>query len=93
MWRASLLKKIAAMGSINAAAEEMNIPYRTAWQKIHEMEERLGVKLLETHTGGLHGGGATLTPAAETYLLKLDHLYAILTPMVESAYLQVFHDL
>ena len=92
LWRANLLKTIAAAGSINAAAEELGIPYRTAWQKVHEMEERLGVKLLETHTGGLHGGGARLTPAAEMYLQKLDDLYAILIPMVESAYSRVFRE-
>lgn len=92
LWRADLLKAIAATGSINAAAEQMGIPYRTAWQKVHEMEERLNVRLLETQTGGLHGGGARLTPAAEIYLEKLEQLYTLLTPMVDAAYFQVFGD-
>lgn len=90
LWRVNLLKTIAATGSINAAAEQMRIPYHTAWQKIHEMEERLGEKLLETHIGGPHGGGARLTPAAEAYLQKLDRLYAVLMPLVESNYHQIF---
>lgn len=50
----------------------MNIPYRVAWQKIHEMETRLGRKLVETQIGGHHGGGARLTPTAERYLEQFD---------------------
>ena len=72
LWRADLLRAIAATGSISAAAEELQIPYRTAWQKIHEMETRLGKKLVETQTGGQHGGGARLTPAAEEYLERFE---------------------
>ncbi len=90
LWRGNLLKAIAATGSINAAADQMRIPYRTAWQKVHEMEECLGVKLLDTHIGGLHGGGAQLTPEAEAYLQKLDHLFDVLTPLVETNYRKIF---
>jgi molybdate transport system regulatory protein len=91
-WRVKLLKTIAAAGSINAAAQQMSIPYHTTWQKIHEMEEHLGVKLLETRTGGLHGGGAQLSPAAEDYLNKMDEFYAVLTPLVESTYQRIFKE-
>jgi molybdate transport repressor ModE-like protein len=49
------------------------VPYRTAWQKINEMETRLGEKLVETQTGGRHGGGARLTPTAERYLIRFEH--------------------
>jgi len=72
LWRAELLRAVARCGSISAAAEETGIPYRTAWQKIHEMETRLGRKLVETQTGGQHGGGAKLTAAAELYLEQFD---------------------
>lgn len=67
-----LLRAVAACGSISAAAERMDIPYRTAWQKIHEMETRLGEKLVETQTGGRHGGGARLTSAAERYVEQFE---------------------
>lgn len=68
IWRARLLQAVRETGSITAAAERLAIPYRIAWQKIHEMEQRLGEKLVETKTGGAHGGGARLTPAADLYL-------------------------
>ncbi len=63
-WRVELLQAIDRAGSINAAAEAMNIQYRLAWQRLHEMEERLGITLVHTATGGKGGGGTTLTPAA-----------------------------
>lgn len=91
-WRADLLRAIASAGSISAGAERMKVPYRTAWQKVHEIEERLGVKLLETQTGGVHGGGAQLTPEARRYLKKLDQLESLLAPLVESAFHQVFDE-
>jgi molybdate transport system regulatory protein len=72
LWRAELLRAIAISGSISAAAEKLEIPYRTAWQKIHEMETRLGERLVETQTGGQHGGGARLTTIAEVYLEQFD---------------------
>lgn len=72
IWRVELLRAVAATGSISAAAEELHIPYRTAWQKINEMEARLGRKLVETQTGGHHGGGARLTPAAELYMEQFE---------------------
>ena len=89
-WRVGLLQAVADTGSINAAADKLNIQYRTAWQKIHEMEVRLGQKLLDTQTGGVHGGGAKLTTAGEEYVDKLVRLQALLAPLVEAKYREVF---
>jgi molybdate transport system regulatory protein len=67
-WRVKLLTAIAETGSISGAAERMGVPYRRAWEKIHEMEQRLDVALLDTQTGGPGGGGARLTSAAQDYI-------------------------
>ena len=64
-WRVRLLNAIAETGSISAAADRIGVPYRRAWEKVHEMEQRLGVALLDTQTGGPRGGGARLTPTAQ----------------------------
>lgn len=63
-WRVRLLEAVAETGSISAAASRMGIAYHRAWDKIHECEERLGIKLVDTQTGGSGGGGSQLTPAA-----------------------------
>ncbi len=65
-WRMDLLSEVDEHGSITAGAEAMGVPYRVAWTKIHEMEERLGEQLLETQTGGPEGGGARLTDAGRS---------------------------
>jgi len=64
-WRIRLLEAIAESGSISAAAMKMEIPYRLAWERIHEMEKRLKLTLVDTAIGGAGGGGAELTPIAK----------------------------
>ena len=67
-WRVRLLEAIQASGSIRGAAEQLDIPYRRAWEKVHEMESRCGVRLLETEVGGEGGGGARLTDEARDFV-------------------------
>lgn len=61
-WRIELLDSIEETGSLSAACERVGVPYRTAWYKLREMENGLGVKLLATQSGGAEGGGSSLTP-------------------------------
>jgi molybdate transport system regulatory protein len=70
-WRADLLAAIGREGSITAGAEVIGVPYRVAWQKIHEMEDRLGQQLLDTRTGGSHGGGSRLTAAGRAHVERM----------------------
>lgn len=69
-WRVKLLEAVGETGSISAAASKMGISYRRAWDKIHECEQRLGVKLIDTQTGGSGGGGSQLTATAEDYIRR-----------------------
>ena len=62
-WRVELLEAIEATGSITAAAERLKVPYRRAWEKVQEIEQGLGAKVVDTAVGGAGGGGARLTPA------------------------------
>ena len=62
-WRVQLLEAIDATGSLSAAAERMDVPYRTAWYKLREAETQLRTRLVETQSGGATGGGSRLTPA------------------------------
>jgi molybdate transport system regulatory protein len=91
-WRVALLLAIDETGSISAAAERMKIPYRRAWDKIHECEERLGVKLLETQTGGVGGGGARLSPAGSDYVRRFQQFSQGLDSLVEEHFARAFGD-
>ncbi len=70
-WRMELLSAIGEHGSITAGAEAIGVPYRVAWQKIREMEERLGESLLDTTTGGSNGGGAGLTDVGRLHIDRM----------------------
>jgi molybdate transport system regulatory protein len=63
-WRVSLLEAIDATGSLRRAAEALDVPYRTAWDRVKATEAELGLRLLETSSGGADGGGSQLTPQA-----------------------------
>jgi molybdate transport system regulatory protein len=61
-WRIGLLEAIHETRSLTAAAARTGVPYRTAWYKLREIEGQLGMRLLDTHSGGPEGGHTTLTP-------------------------------
>ena len=58
---ATLLRKVKELHSLRAAAMDMNMAYSKAWTIIKKAEQELGFRLLNSTTGGRHGGGATLT--------------------------------
>lgn len=89
-WRVALLQAIEETGSISGAAEHLNIPYRRAWDKIHECEERLGVKLIETQTGGSGGGGAQLTPEGAEYVRRFKKFSQGLDELVRNRFREAF---
>ncbi len=89
-WRVNLLEAVAETGSITSAALKMGISYRRAWEKIHECEERLGVKLVETQTGGTGGGGSYLTPIASDYVMRFKKFTAGLDNIVALRFEEVF---
>jgi len=60
--KADLLESIAETGSISAAARQMRMSYKRAWQLVDEMNRMFTEPLIEAAPGGAHGGGATLTP-------------------------------
>lgn len=63
---AELLQLIAERGSLAAAAETLELPNRTAWKKLREMEAAAGVPLVTSESGGTEGGRTRLTPEAES---------------------------
>ncbi|MDA8422148.1 MAG: LysR family transcriptional regulator [Nitrospiraceae bacterium] len=88
--RRFLLEAIDAHGSINQAAQKVDITFRKAWCHIKAMEERLGVKLVERQAGGKNGGGATLTEDARRFLKKYETLENGIQEIVDEKFKRVF---
>lgn len=89
-WRMRLLLAIDEHGSITEGARAMGVPYRVAWQKVHEMEERLGERLLETQTGGPEGGGAHLTEAGREHVARMRAFCERADQAIRRIYLDTF---
>jgi molybdate transport system regulatory protein len=89
-WRVALLQAVDDCGSISAAAQRMGIPYHRAWDKIHECEQRLGVSLVSTQTGGVGGGGARLTPEGAEYVRRFQRFSQGLDELIEKRFAEAF---
>ena len=61
---AELMQQVQVHRSLRSAAQAMEMAYSKAWRIIRTAEEVFGCKLLVSSTGGVHGGGAVLTPEA-----------------------------
>jgi molybdate transport system regulatory protein len=59
--KAALIERIAAAGSISAAARAMGMSYRRAWQLVDALNTSFTEPVVTTATGGRHGGGAVVT--------------------------------
>jgi molybdate transport system regulatory protein len=92
-WRVALLEAVGKHGSLVAAARALGVPHRTAWQRIQEMEACLGVRLLETTSGGPGGGGSQLTTQALELVRRYQALRAGLDELVLERYQEIFERL
>ncbi len=72
--RIELLERIDATGSINAAAKEMKMSYKAAWERINGMNALADQPLIERTTGGKGGGGTKLTPYARELIATFHRL-------------------
>ena len=92
-WRVTLLQAVAQHGSLVAAARSLGVPHRTAWQRIQEMEFSLGVRLLDTASGGVGGGRSQLSAAAQDLVQRYQWLRAGFDDLVLKRFVNGFNDL
>lgn len=59
--KARLLQAISELGSLSAAARELDMSYMRAWRLVHTMNACFREPLVELSRGGREQGGATLT--------------------------------
>jgi molybdate transport system regulatory protein len=90
LWRVQLLEAIAATGSISAAAKQLDVPYRRAWEKVQEIERGLGIQVITTAVGGSGGGGAQLTPAGRQVIAQFYTFIAGLEQEIHERYQRTF---
>ncbi len=85
-WRVALLRAVEETGSLVAAAALLNVPYRTAWEKIRQTEKELGIRLLDTQSGGSDGGRSTLTAEARDLVGRFQSIASDLRSIVDGRF-------
>lgn len=83
-----LLERIAACGSISAAARAMGMSYKRAWDLVEEMNRLFGKPLVAARAGGKRGGGAVLTPFGLSLVVRFREIeqaaFAAARPQLEA---------
>ena len=83
-YRVRLLRLIDETGSLSDAASALDLSYRRAWGKVREIEQNLGVRLVESAAGGAGGGGSRLTPEGRRYVELYQRFHdAVTTDLAE----------
>lgn len=88
-----LLETVDKLGSLNKACNQLNMSYSKAWSIINRAEGLLGYTLLETHTGGVDGGGSSLTPKARTLIKAYKNFCKEAEENLDSLYRKYFNDI
>jgi len=85
-----LLQRIAATGSLNTAAKQMNMSYNKAWRIIKRAEEELGYALINKSVGGSNGGGSTVTAASQALTDKFLQFQTIIYQQTNQQFKEIF---
>jgi molybdate transport system regulatory protein len=85
-----LLDAISSTKSLSAAARELKMSYRLAWQHVRLIEERTGITVVERHRGGRSGGGTELTAKGRALLKAYHGLRAEVEECLQSAFRRHF---
>ena len=74
--RIGLLEAIAARGSISAAAKDVGLSYKGAWDAVQALNNLSDRPLILAQPGGSGGGAARVTPAGEMLIAAFRRIEA-----------------
>ncbi len=89
--KADLLDAIRAEGSISGAGRKLGMSYRRTWLLVDVMNRCWEQPLVETLSGGSHGGGARVTSLGEQVLAQYRALLANARGIERGAEWQALH--
>jgi molybdate transport system regulatory protein len=85
--RYRILDMIGRLGSMHAAAKELQMSYRAVWMRIRKSEERIGKPLVVRE-----GKGSRLTPFAENLMKQFKRLHTIVEAESDEVYNNLMSD-
>jgi len=81
-----LLKLIREEGSLMAAVDKKGYSYRKTWNKLKDIEIKLGFKIMQKTRGGASGGSTVLTRDGEKLVAAFDNLHKNLDGLIKNAF-------
>src|SRR5689334_2847912 len=81
--RIALLEAVGALGSIRAAAVQLGLSYKGAWDAVQALNNLFDAPLVATRAGGAQGGEAQLTPAGKAVVAAFHKVELELSHVVE----------
>ncbi len=90
-YRVRLLELIDETGSLAEAAARMQLSYRRAWGKVREIEQNLGLKLVESAAGGAGGGGSRLTDDGRRLVAMFERFRKAAEHDLSTEFARIFH--
>lgn len=88
-----LLCGIQRLGSLRAAAKNMDMAYTKAFRVMKRAEKCCGFPLCKKKIGGEGGGGSALTPEAEELMTRYVAFKAACSDEINRLYEQYFSDI
>jgi len=88
--RQNILEVIERTGSMNKAATELGMSFRTVWGKIRDTERRLGFKLVENRSDSRRGG-SKLTEHARQLMKQYEQFNQEAVDAIDDIFQKVFH--
>ena len=88
-----LLKAIEQEGSFVGAIEKLGLSYRKTWNKLKDIEKKLGFSLLETTRGGATGGSSVLTSEAKKMITAFDNFHNNIDAIINLAFKEFYNEL
>jgi molybdate transport system regulatory protein len=85
--RYRMLEMIGRLGSMHAAAIQLQMSYRAVWMRIRTSEERIGKHLVVRE-----GKGSKLTTFAENLMKQFKRLHAIVEAESDDVYKSLISD-
>lgn len=81
-----ILKAIEEHGSLKAATENLGLTYRRTWGDLKEIENTLGINLLDKSRGGKDGGQTQLTPEGKKLVAAFDNFHQKVGSIIDEAF-------
>lgn len=82
--RIALLEAVGTLGSISAAARQVGLSYKAAWDAVQALNNLFDRPLVAAHAGGLHGGAAQLTGEGAAVIAAFHAVQAELAHVFEA---------